>query len=101
VLLTVGVAVTAADTAGGGDRGSLYVAVSAVVVSLVGAFVALRTNRNRVDEHPNVRYVDPPTSNALPAAMAELYEHIHDELERMTIERDLWRRRALQAGWDE
>lgn len=100
VLLTIGTWIVADDQAGGGAQGALYASVSAVVVAMIGGTVAVFTSRNR-DDHPNVRYVDPPTSNALPAAMAELYEHVKDELETVKIERDVWRRRALQAGWDE
>lgn len=107
LLLSIGTWFVADDTAGGGAQGALYASVSAVVVAMIGGTVAVVTNRNR-DDHPNVRYVDPPTSNALPAAMAELYEHVKDENERLrgqleakTIEAGLWERRAIQAGWDE
>lgn len=90
----------AADTAAAGGDSGLYPAVAAVVVALIGGAVAIVTSRRREDS-PSVRYVDPPSSNALPAAMSELAVDLFEENKTLRIERDLWRRRAVQAGWDE
>jgi hypothetical protein len=102
----IGAAITATaadNAAGGGDLGALYASVSAIVVAMIGGTVAIITNRRnptQPDPQP-VRYLDPPSSNALPTAMAELYEHVRDELDQRTIERDVWRQRAIRLGWDE
>lgn len=98
-----GVLAAVAEAATGGDQGALYASVSAVMVAMIGGTVAIVTSRRNPPppDPQSVRYVDAPTSNALPAAMAELYEHVKDELETVKIERDLWRRRAQQAGWDD
>jgi hypothetical protein len=103
-VLGAAITATAADSAaGGGDLGALYASVSAVVVAMIGGTVAIITTRRNQPppEAPPVRYLDPPSSNALPAAMAELYEHVRDELEHRTVERDVWRQRAIRLGWDE
>jgi 1-acyl-sn-glycerol-3-phosphate acyltransferase len=88
----------AAEASSSGDLAALYAGLSAVAVALIGAFVALR---KLPPEPPVVRYVDPPTSNALPQALSELYEDAVQEKERLRIERDLWRARAVASGWTE
>lgn len=93
------VAVDQVPAATSGDRSALYASVTAVLVALIGGAVAIVTSRRKDAEPPSIRYVDPPTSNALPAAMAELYEYVKDELDTMTVERDLWRQRARSLGW--
>lgn len=98
-----GAALAAAEApaAASGDAGALYAASGAVLVALIGGAVAVITSRNKTPPEPHVRYLDPPSSLALPQALSELYE---DALERAVTaerERDLWHQRALEQGWKE
>ena len=73
------------------NRPALYASVSAVVVALIGGAVALLTSRQRrarEDEAP------PPAPPSPPRELAEM-------LVTTIAERDLWRARALAAGWVE
>lgn len=110
-LAAGGVIVATADATSTTDRGILYTVAGSVAVSIIGGLVAIIVSRKPPEQH--VRYLDPPSSQALPQALSELYE---DALERTVIaeqeaiaaraqadargaERDLWRERALTAGW--
>jgi len=97
------VAAAEAPAATSGDRAALYAAVSAVLVALIGGAVAILTRR---PEPPAVRYVDPPTSNALPAELADLavaerrrLDDALTEIRELRAEVDMWQDRAYQAGW--
>lgn len=90
-----------------GSRDALYAAAGGVLVALIGAGTAILTSRSKTPtDPPPVRYLDPPSSNALPQALAELYEDaleraVKAERELAAAERlvDLWRERALDPAW--
>jgi hypothetical protein len=81
------------------DKGALYASISAVVVSLIGGSVAVITSARSKGDPPPARYIDPPTSHALPAAMAELYEEVVREKADLEHVAALWETRARSLGW--
>jgi hypothetical protein len=93
-------ALLAAESTGTGDRAALYGAVALVLTSLIGGGFAYLTSRSKADP-PSVRYLDPPTSNALPQALSELWELAIEE--RLAAEHmaEIWKQRAVDAGWQE
>lgn len=92
----------AAEAAASGDRAALYGAVALVLTSFIGGGFAYLTSKERGKEQPSpVRYVDPPSSHALPQALSELYE---DALERAVLAEATaatWKARAVARGWTE
>lgn len=99
---SLGSAAATVEAATGSSNEILIVTVGGVVVSAVTAVGAVLSARKQ-HAAPAVRYVDPPTSNSLPNELAELYREEFDRLqERLTAQEhmtELWRQRALDAGW--
>lgn len=96
--LPIALASLAQDAPSPTDRSALYASLSAVAVSLVGGAVAVITSsRSKTDTA--VRYVDPPTSNNLPNALADLYEETVKEKHDALRIAALWESRARDLGW--
>lgn len=83
---------------------------AAVSVALIGAIgglgVAVVTGvfamlKERKPEPSPVRYVEEPTSHALPAALSELYEDAVERAVKAERERDDIKQWAVEHGWQQ
>lgn len=92
-VLAAGEAPAAAD----GDQGSLYVAVSGVLVALISATAVVITSRNKLPHAAVPFVVDDATLDEL----AGLYQDAEQRAARAELKAEMWRARAIQHGWPE
>lgn len=99
-LLGAAVVFAASETpaAATGDPGSLYVAVSGVLVAGISAFAVIYTSRNRPVQPASP--AEPVTDWELVQEMAELYAQAVNLQVRAQLQSEMWEARA-RGGWKE
>jgi hypothetical protein len=73
------------------DRAALYSLLTGIAVTTIGGGFAYATSRTGRNEP---RTSDEVTTHALPRELADM-------LVEVIAERDLWKQRAIEAGWSE
>lgn len=98
-LLVAGTLLAAgeAPAAASGDQGSLYVAVSGVLVALISATAVVITSRNKPQPPAAPFMVDDSFTDELTG----LYQGAEQRAARAELRAEMWKARAIQLGWDE